>query len=98
MKFILIFIVGIILLLPFITSFTLDSANILNTTVSNSSMTFSITITLSEAVIEPTYIYLTGVSYVQGGVTKTCTTLNHSTANTVLDSANFPMHRRRKSR
>ncbi len=76
--------------LPFIASFTLDSTTVLNTTVSNSSITFSITITVSEVTVEPTYIYLTSVLYTQDGETHTCATLNHSEANTVLDSADFP--------
>jgi hypothetical protein len=79
-----------IFILSFASAITLDSTTVLNTTVSNSSMTFSIEVTASEITIEPTYIYLTSVSYVQDGTTKTCSTLNHSTANTVLDSANFP--------
>ena len=79
-----------IFILSFASAITLDSTAVLNTTVSNSSITFSIEVTASEITIEPTYIYLTDVSYIQGGVTKTCATLNHSTANTVLDSANFP--------
>jgi len=89
-KQLIIFVLGIFFIFPFVSGVTLDSTTVLNTTVSNSSMTFSITVTVSEITIEPTYIYLTDVSYVQGGVTKTCATLTHSQENTVLDSANFP--------
>lgn len=66
-----------------------DSGTILNTSVSNSSITFSIPVTADTLTIEPNYIYLTNVQYLSGGYNYQCSTLNHSIQNSVLDSANF---------
>ena len=57
-KLIFILIIGTFIL-PFVSAITLDSTAVLNTTISNSSITFSIEVTASEITIEPTYIYLT---------------------------------------
>ena len=89
-KLLIILGIGIFFLLPLVNSLTLDSTIVLNTTASHSAMTFSIDVDVSEVVVEPTYIYLKDVSYVQDGETKTCSSINYSTANSVLDSADFP--------
>jgi len=74
-----------IFLIPLISSITLDNETILNTTVSNSSMTFSVTVIVDSVKVNPTYIYLENVATPSG----TCSYINHSISNSNLDSADF---------
>ena len=68
---------------------TFNPGTVLNTTSSNSSMTFSFTVNATNLTINPTSIYLEGISYISGGEIKTCTSINHTAKNTNLASADF---------
>ncbi len=87
----LIFIMGIIVLLviPLTSAVTFNPGTVLNTTSSNSSMTFSFTVNATNLTINPTSIYLKTVSYVRDGEIKTCSFINHTAKNTNLASADF---------
>lgn len=78
----------IILSFNFVSAVTINQGVVLNTTSSNSSVTFSFDVNASNFTIEPTYILLYGVNFTNSTGTYTCD-VNHSTPNSNLDSAQF---------
>lgn len=78
-----------IFLISFVNTVSLDTDTILNTTVSNSSMTFTIPANVRNLTVENNSIYLYWVTYTQEGISKFCTSINHTDNNTNLDSADF---------
>lgn len=78
--------------LPFISAFPLQSGTTLNTSISNSSITFdAVNITLDRLTIEPRFIFLENVSYSRGELNISLfTPINWSSANSNLDSGGFP--------
>lgn len=79
----------ILLVIPLTSAITFNPGTVLNTTSSNSSMTFSFTVNATNLTINPTSIYLKTVSYVRDGEIKTCSFINHTVKNTNLASADF---------
>ncbi len=67
---------------------TIEENAILNTSVSNSSVTFSVETSFSEIVVERTYIYMEGISY-NDGSQESCASYNHTAENTNIDSASL---------
>ncbi len=80
------------LIIPFVSAVDLDSGTTLNTTVSNSSFTFNtINISVDEARIFNRSIELENVSYTNGDlVISISTIMNHTVVNTNFDSSAFP--------
>lgn len=76
-------------MLPLMSAITFNPGTVLNTTSSNSSMTFSFTVNAINLTINPTSIYLKTVSYVRDGEIKTCSFINHTAKNTNFASADF---------
>lgn len=85
MKYFLFF----IFLISFASAVTFDNTIILNTTSSNSSVTFSLEVNATNITIESTYIYLYNASFTNATGFYDCGEINHSETNTVLDSADF---------
>jgi hypothetical protein len=84
------FIFGMLLLiLPLINAAYLDIGTVLNTSSSNSSMTFSINVTVNLARVELTSIFLETVWYIQNHSTRFCEYINFTTPNVNLDSKDF---------
>jgi len=79
----------IIFLISFAGAVTLDNTVVLNTTSSNSSVTFSFNVNVTNITIELIYVYLYNVSFTNVTGFYDCGEINHSDANTVLDSADF---------
>lgn len=76
-------------LLPFINTLTLAPDVILNTTSSNTSVTFSFNVSVRNVTIESNSIYLYWVIYTESGVDKFCPSINFSTPNSNTDSSEF---------
>lgn len=77
----------IVVFLPLVTAVEFNTDVILNTTVSNSSITFSFGVNITSIVINSGEINLTNVTYNDGSL-RSCN-INFSTDNTNLDSADF---------
>ena len=76
-------------LLPFVNALTLGIGTVLNTTSSNSSMTFSFNVSVQNVTIESNSVYLYWVIYTESGVDKFCPSINFSTPNSNKDSSEF---------
>ena len=74
-------------LISLVGAINIDTTTIMNTSISNSSMTFSIEITADTIIIEPTNINITNATYNLGGL-RSCN-IYWDTENTNLDSADF---------
>jgi PGF-pre-PGF domain-containing protein len=85
--FVLLF--GVFLITPFISAVAINNGTVFNTTSSNSSVTFSFNINASNFTIENNYILLYGINFTNSTGTYTCDDVNHSTANSNLDSSGF---------
>jgi len=86
-KLILLFVLA---LLPLISSVSLNPNTILNTTISNSSVTFSFNVNITNITINNNAIYMVNVNYTKDDVWEFCDFINYSVENSNLDSANFP--------
>lgn len=77
-----------LLLFPLVSAVTLDSGTVLNTSVSNSSMTFpTVTVYVDQVTVTPTTILLYNSSFTNGNlIANISTTLNWSTVNRNLAS------------
>ncbi len=89
MKKTTLFLIFFLLVIPLTSTIIFNPGTVLNTTSSNSSMTFSFTVNATNLTINPTSIYLKTVSYVRDGEIKTCSFINHTAKNTNLASADF---------
>lgn len=89
-KWILIFL--FLTLIPLTSGVTLDSGIVLNTSVSNSSMTFSSTSLSADQInIESTFIYIQNASWTNGDLeVNSETPINFSTPNDNVDISKFP--------
>jgi len=76
---------GMVFLIPLTSAVFIDTDVLLNTSVSNSSITFSVPVTADRIEISSTYIYLMNVTTPDGF----CDLINHSEENSNLDSADF---------
>lgn len=85
MRFKIIFLVFFLFLIRVQASSYIDSSTILNTSISNSSITFSLNTTLDYLEIQPTFIYLVNTTTSLGF----CPEVNWSTNNANLDSSEF---------
>jgi len=81
----------LVLLIPFVSAqfYILDEETIINTTVSNSSMTFSTRVFTNKITVENDSITLDYVAYNIGGVEYFCDSKTFITPNSNLDSADF---------
>jgi PGF-pre-PGF domain-containing protein len=85
--FVLLF--GVFLITPFISAVAINNGTVFNTTSSNSSITFSFNINASNFTIENNYVLLYGINFTNSTGTYTCDDVNHSIANSNLDSSGF---------
>lgn len=76
-------------LVIFVSAVTLDTDIILNTTSSNSSMTFSFPVTVNEVQVNNNSIFMHSLSYTIGGTKYLCGLLTHTIENSNLDSVDF---------
>ncbi|MBW2984115.1 PGF-pre-PGF domain-containing protein [Candidatus Woesearchaeota archaeon] len=72
-----------------VSAVSINQGVILNTTSSNSSVTFSFNINASNFTVESSYILLNGINFTNSTGTYTCDDVNHSTTNSNLDSSQF---------
>lgn len=79
----------LVLMISFVSAVTFDDTVVLNTTDSNSSVTFSVEVNVTNVTVESTYVYLYNVSYLNAAGFYDCGNVNHSDVNVVLDSADF---------
>jgi len=79
----------VIFLVSFVGAVTFDSSVVLNTSSSNSSVTFSVSVNITNITVESSYVYLYNVSFVNASGFYDCGDINHSDENSVLDSADF---------
>ena len=79
------------MILPSVSAVTLDDTTVLNTTQSNSSITFnSYTVTALNVTVNPTSIVIEGANFTDGtGWFSICPTITHNTENTNYDSGQF---------
>lgn len=91
MKKLLLFI-GLVLLSLFSVNALTYSNVTLNTSISNSSLTFdTINVTVDSTIINDNYLYLTNITYINGELTvNKIPFYNHSEINTKYDSSEFP--------
>lgn len=84
------FVLLIFIILSFtsVSAVTINQGTVLNTTSSNSSITFSFNINVSNFTIESNYILLYEINFTNSTGTYTCD-VNHSTSNSNLDSSQF---------
>lgn len=83
------FIFGILFFFSFVSSVTLNQGIVLNSSVSNSSVNFSFSINLTNFTIESNYVSLIGINFTNSTGTYSCEDVNHSTANSIVDSSEF---------
>ncbi|MDP3989814.1 MAG: hypothetical protein Q8Q01_01265 [archaeon] len=86
---IVIFSLCILLLTNSVMALTINSGVVLNTTSSNSSVIFSFNINSTNFTIEPSYILIYGINFVNNTGTYTCDDVNYSAPNSNLDSSEF---------
>jgi len=68
---------------------TINSGVVLNTSSSNSSVTFSFDVNVSNFSVNPNSILIYGISFTNSTGTYSCEDINHSTSNLNLDSSQF---------
>lgn len=85
MKYLILF----LFLISFTSAITLDNNLVLNTTLSNSSITFSSDFNVTNLTIDPSYILLSNLSFTNLTGFYDCGDINHSDENTILDSSEF---------
>lgn len=79
--------------LPLVSSVDLQSGTTLNTSISNTSMTFNgLNISVETLTLEPTYFLLSGISYTRSNfqVSNISNVINFSTPNSNFDSGGLP--------
>lgn len=85
-----VFIILIISLLTVNTyAITFENNTILNTSISNSSITFSFKVEVTNVTIEPNYVYLQGITFDNITGNFTCNDVNQTTQNSNIDSSEF---------
>lgn len=82
-------ILGILLIFPLVSALTLSPGTILNTSSSNSSMTFSFNVNVKNVTINPNSIFLYWVTYTENGENKFSPSINFSDPNSNKDSSQF---------
>ena len=78
-----------LLFLHLVAGISINSGVVLNATSLNSSITFSFNITATNFTIEPGYVLIYGISFTNSTGNYLCNNVNHSTANSNLDSSQF---------
>ena len=68
---------------------SINSGTVLNTSISNSSITFSFNVNVNNFTVEPVSVLLYGISFVNQSGTYICNDVNHSIANASIDSSQF---------
>lgn len=69
--------------LPLLSSVSLAEGTILNASSSGAAINFTISASVTMIIVEPTYVYIEGLSYSSGGTTYSCD-YNHSQVNTLI--------------
>src|SRR3989344_3515923 len=86
---IVIFSLCILLLTNSVMALTINSGVVLNTTSSNSSITFSFNITAINFTVESGSVLIYGVAFSNSTGTYTCNDVNNSVPNSNIDSSGF---------
>lgn len=82
-------ILGVIFFFSFVNAITINQGVVLNTTSSNSSVTFSFDVNATNVTIDSSYVFLYNVSFTNLTGFYDCGEINHSDVNSVLDSLEF---------
>lgn len=85
----LVLLFGIVFFLSFVNAVTLNQGVVLNSTVSNSSVNFSLSVNVSNFTIESNYVSLVGVNFTNSTGSYTCDDVNHSVENFMINGSGF---------
>lgn len=88
-KFIPFFLILAIVISPSVGAVTIESGTVLNASSSNSSVTFSFDVNVTNFTVEPSYVLLYGINYTNSTGKYICEDVNHSIPNSSLDSSRF---------
>ena len=85
--FLLVFLIFTIF--PIVNAVSINNGTVLNTSISNSSVTFSFDINTSNFTVESSSVLLYGINFANSTGMYTCDDVNHSIENSNLDSSEF---------
>ena len=71
------------------TGVSINSGTVLNTSISNSSITFSFNVNVNNFTVESGSVLIYGINFVNQSGTYICNDVNHSIANSSIDSSQF---------